>query len=113
MTVPISDIQRIYDRLDAIENKRDVDMQQITSQLSRLVALQESEGDRCPYREDIARGRNNVKRMEGVEQCLDKLNDKLTNLQIRVATISAGAGIAGGVATGVVIEIFKRYIVGP
>lgn len=83
------------DDIHTLDAKIDV----INDRLARIETLMETESLRCPYRVDIARASNNIKRLERVEQQLD-------NLRLKIA---GWAGFAG-VAAAVVSEIVKAII---
>jgi hypothetical protein len=73
------------------------DLTELQGAIERLTALIETEGARCPYREDIGRARNNVARLVSVEE-------RVRAAEIRLAGI---AGVSGGGVAGVVIIIGK------
>ena len=59
-SVPPDDLKRISDLLYEIRER-----------LARLEAFNETEADRCPFREEVAGIRNNAARLEKVETQVD------------------------------------------
>lgn len=71
--------------LDRIDAKLDV----LSTQLTRLQAMQDTEADRCPHREAIARAANNRTRLIKVEEHVDKM--RMTWAKLGGAAVIAGA----------------------
>jgi len=68
--------------------KMDRKLDILTEQVAQLRTLVETEADRCPYREDIARASNNIKRVEEIE-------NKVEQNSLNIAKL-IGSGLAGG-----------------
>ena len=93
------------------------DNQQIMAKLDRLAedvarmrALQETETARCPHREDIARAKNNVARIEKVESKLVEVDDAIGALRLNWAKLIAalvGSSVLGGVLADPLTAILK------
>lgn len=93
------------------------DNQQIMAKLDRLAedvarmrALQETETARCPHREDIARAKNNVARIEKVESKLVEVDDAIGALRLNWAKLIAalvGSSVLGGVLSDPIAAILK------
>jgi len=75
------------DRLDA-------KLDSLSTQLARLQALQDTEAERCPYREILARAANHVARLEKVEAHVDKMRLSWAKL--------AGAAVVAGAVGGII-----------
>ncbi len=70
--------------------------------LAKLVATVDNLYDGCPHREAIARGANNIKRVEDLEKEYKTLNDKQHTDRLvtakglaKIALVVAAAGMAG------------------
>lgn len=83
-----------------LEGLRD-EVQRLRETVAQLAALQSTEAQRCPYREDIARSRNNIAWMK-------ELEGRLRDVEVRVAGIASIAGIATGVITSIVTHFLMR-----
>ena len=77
---------------------------------TRLETLATTEGDRCPYRETIARAANNVKRLDDMDRRVDAMGEHVTGLRIEVVRVATIAGFSGGGGLGIVGGII--YAVG-
>jgi len=63
--------------------------------IARIEEALKSEGERCPFREDIARGVNNVKRIALVEKEQKSLREANTEVRIKLAQAGIGGGVVG------------------
>ena len=68
--------------------------------LAKLLALMETMPERCPYREDIARARNNHQRLRRVEEIVQ-------NNRMKIA-LFFGAGGLGGLAVGLIQYLIEK-----
>jgi len=80
--------------------------------LQRLAALETSvatERERCPYREDIARSKNNRDQIEQNRDNIVSLGRDLTAVRVKMAGVAAGVGTltggAGAIITGVLMKV--------
>ncbi len=80
----------------------------------RLTALETqvaNESALCPYREDIARAKNNITRFEVIEASIEDVEAKVHTLELSMARAGIGAGATGGgivaVIGGVLIFVGK------
>ena len=72
-----SDNQQIMAKLD-----------RLAEEVARMRALQETETARCPHREDIARAKNNVARIEKVESKLVEVDDAIGALKTAILKVA-------------------------
>ena len=72
------------------------DIMDIKTSIASLRALIETEAQRCPYREEIARSSNNV-------EVIAKLIETVANLRLDFARAGINAGMAGGGVMGAFI----------
>jgi len=94
-----SDNQQIMAKLD-----------RLAEEVARMRALQETETARCPHREDIARAKNNVARIEKVESKLVEVDDAIGALRLNWAKLIAalvGSSVLGGVLADPLTAILK------
>jgi hypothetical protein len=94
-----SDNQQIMAKLD-----------RLAEEVARMRALQETETARCPHREDIARAKNNVARIEKVESKLVEVDDAIGALRLNWAKLIAalvGSSVLGGVLADPLAAILK------
>ncbi len=94
-----SDSQQIMAKLD-----------RLAEEVARMRALQETETARCPHREDIARAKNNVARIEKVESKLVEVDDAIGALRLNWAKLIAalvGSSVLGGVLADPLAAILK------
>lgn len=87
---------RLDAKLEALDDKIDV----MSSRIARIEALLETEAARCPFRESIATA-------AAIEPRVIKLEDRLVQLEIRVAAIGGVAGIVTSVITALLINVVK------
>ena len=75
------------------------DMRQLEGAVTRLSTLIETEGTRCPYREDIARSGNNRKQIEKNAADIERVETRVNALEISTAKLivmMTGSGGLGG-----------------
>ena len=90
--MPPDDIQSIIEKLDRIGTKID-DLQ---DRMARTETMIETEALRCPHRETISKAANNIRRLEEVE-------DKVQRVQIELASRAwLSGGIGGAIISGIV-----------
>jgi len=77
--------QEILDKLD-----------KLSSSMARLETLVNTEGNRCPYREDISNG------AWASEQILP-LKDAISDNRVGLAKLSISGGVGGAVVSAVVV----------
>ena len=86
-----------------------VKIDMLTAQIVRLQAMQETEAQRCPFRETIARASNNqalvVKNSEDIERNRDAIQVLKLNWA-KLLGLMLGAGAAGGVISEGVAKLF-------
>lgn len=87
-------------RLDAKLEMLDDKIDAMSSRIARIETLLETEAARCPFREAIAAAADLVKRVE-------KAENRLVQLEVRVAAIGGVAGIVTSVITALVISALK------
>ena len=68
----------------------------IGDRLARVETKIDNEHALCPFREDIARARNNIERLTVVEAKVDAVKTSLHALEVTFAKSFIGAGAAGG-----------------
>ncbi len=72
--------------------------------LGKLTVIVERLYEGCPYREDIARGQNNIKRVEKIEKEVDTLREKRGEDRLEVvkgwAKVALVAAMGGGAVKG-------------
>jgi len=78
------------------------DMSGMRSEVTGMAKQVDTLHESCPFREDIARGANNIKRVENLEKEVLALNDKQHNDRLlttkslaKIALVVAAAGMAG------------------
>lgn len=81
--------------IDKLEGKLGEKLDALIKQVVRLEALQETETDRCPFREEVARASNSAERLEKLETRVAKL--ELTWAKALGLILGAGA-VGGGVS---------------
>ena len=74
------------------------DIMDIKTSIASLRTLIETEAQRCPYREEIARASNNT-------EVVGKLIETVANLRLDFARAGINAGMAGGGAMGAIIMV--------
>ena len=79
-----ADIDRLDSKLDALN-----------AELARLGALQATEAERCPHREAISRAANHVRRLEKVEEHVDRMRISWAKLGGMALAAGAIGGIVG------------------
>jgi len=84
---------RLDAKLEVLDDKIDT----MSSRIARIETLLETEAARCPFRESIATAGAIVPRIA-------KLEDRLVQLEIRVAAIGGLAGIVASVITALVLN---------
>lgn len=101
----------INERIDLLASAI-TDMKIATSE--RLTALETkvaNESAYCPFREDISRANNNVKRLDTIELDVDDVRKQVHSLELSMARAGIGAGATGGgivaVIGGVLIFVGK------
>jgi len=79
-----------------------VDISSMRSEITGIAKQVDTLHESCPFREDIARGANNIKRVEKLEEDVLTLNDKQHNDRLltakslaKIALVVAAAGMAG------------------
>jgi len=83
------DIERLAVKLDLL-----------TAQIARLQVLQETEAQRCPFRETISRAANNQALVAKNSESIERNRDAIQILKLNWAKLLGlmlGAGAAGGV----------------
>lgn len=90
------EIRRLDAKLEALDDK----INTINTRVARIETLLETESARCPFREPISAAAATIPRMT-------KLEDRLVQLEIRVAAIGGTAGIVMGVVTNLIIGAIK------
>lgn len=91
-----AEAKSINERIDLLAGAI-TDMKITTS--GRLTALETkvaAEAAYCPFREDIARAQNNIKRFEVVEADIEGVKAKVHALELSMARAGIGAGATGG-----------------
>lgn len=68
----------------------------VASRLARLEARSETEAERCPYREDIARAKNNLARFEKLELADERLRNQVDKLRLDLLKLTALVALSGG-----------------
>ena len=82
------DIERLSVKLDLL-----------TAQIARLQAMQETEAQRCPFRETISRAANNQALVAKNSERIEKNHEAIQVLRLNWAKLlglMVGAGTAGG-----------------
>ncbi len=90
------DLQTINERLDKLSGE----MAETRGDVRVIRALMETEGQRCLYREKIDQA-------VGVIALVDRLENRLVQLEIRVAGIAGVAGIVTAIITTLVLSALK------
>ncbi len=90
------DLERIENRLSAIDEMLRAFQISVEKKLSELSTKVDAEASNCPYREKIARAANNIARLEQLEKRLHELE---------LAAARAGA-IGGGTAGAVIAAVY-------
>lgn len=85
----------------------DTDADKILQRLARIETLLETEGARCPYREQLVRASNNVEERHQLALRVTALEDHVTDVRINVARMLATGG-AGGIVGALVMEFIKQ-----
>lgn len=101
-----AECQRIESGIRALTDKFGAFQLEISQRLTRLEQQVANEGALCPFRESISRASNNIKRIEELEEELEKANGRVRELELAMARSSVLAGAAGGgifTAVGAVI----------
>ncbi|MGI5872795.1 MAG: hypothetical protein ACOX8T_12250 [Bacillota bacterium] len=88
--------RRLDEKLEVLDDKMDT----LNTRIARIETLLETEAARCPFREAISAAADVVKRVE-------KAENRLVQLEIRVAAIGGTAGIVMGVVTSLIISAIK------
>ena len=83
---------RLDAKLEVLDDKIDT----MSSRIARIETLLETEAARCPFREAISAAADVVKRVE-------KAENRLVQLEVRVAAIGGVAGIVTSAITALVI----------
>ena len=83
---------RLDAKLEVLDDKIDT----MSSRIARIETLLETEAARCPFREAISAAENVGKRVE-------KAENRLVQLEVRVAAIGGVAGIVTSAITALVI----------
>jgi len=87
---------RLDAKLEVLDDKIDT----MSSRIARIETLLETEAARCPFRESIATA-------AAIEPRVIKLEDRLVQLEIRVAAIGGVAGIVTAVITSLILSAIK------
>ena len=99
----LQDVRRQLTRLEQVQDKQADQQQQVGLSVARLQQMMSDRGASCPWRVEISEAltasRNNI-------TDIDSLVSGINEIKIKVATIAAGGGIAGGVA----VEIVRALI---
>jgi hypothetical protein len=85
------------------------DWQELIARLARIETLIATERERCPYREEIAHGQNNERRIQHIEVALEQLEECVVNLRVE----SAKAGAYGGLvvsAVSIILAILAKAL---
>jgi len=89
----------------------DTTTMQLQRDVERLKALSETEANRCPYRETIARAVNSTEQIKEMRGNLDELTETVMGIRVEMAKMSVLAGVSGGgglaVVGGVIAAIAK------
>jgi len=85
----------------------DTDSTEILQRLSRIEALLESEGARCPYREALARAANSIEERKKLALRVESLEEHVVDVRITLAKLLATGG-AGGILGALAVEIVKQ-----
>ena len=102
------------DRLEAKIDK-------LLEKVARLETLTATEAARCPFREDVAKARNNVARIERVETRIEATAERLQqrieanagHIQLlkmnwaKLLGLMVGAGTAGGIISDGIAKLFS------
>lgn len=78
-------------------NKLDIKLDLLIKQVATLEALQATETERCPFREEVARASNSAERLEKLEIRVSKLELTWARIAGVIATAIALGGSAGAV----------------
>jgi len=100
--MPPDDIRAIMDKLVALDAKID-DLQ---DRAARTETMIETEALRCPHREDIARGRNNVKRMDKIEGAVEANSHMIQTMQVKIASWAGFASMASVAVAELIKYVF-------
>lgn len=87
---------RLDAKLEVLDDKIDT----MSNRIARIETLLETEAARCPFREAISAAADVVKRVE-------KAENRLVQLEVRVAAIGGVAGIVTSAITALVIGAIK------
>jgi hypothetical protein len=78
------------------ESRLETELRQVRVDVSRLLTLSETESERCPHREAIARAANNTARMGAFEDRVKTCEKEINQLRMEQVRLSALAGLSGG-----------------
>ncbi len=81
---------------------------ELKADIAELRVYRETEAQRCPYREDIARGANNVRAVADTRTKIDTVENRLNDYRVEIARTGAMAGgPAGGIIAGALLALGK------
>ena len=89
--------------LAALDTKMDI----VMDRLVRIETLIQTETERCPHREAIARASNNGERLSSAETHIESLQAAVHSVQLRLASWGALSGSIGGVLTVVASKLLN------
>ena len=90
------DNQAIHNDIEALGREMREGFASLNERTARVETLIETDAARCPYREEISKAANNKRRLASVEE-------KLTNVRIKVAGIAVLSGGGGGALAAAVV----------
>jgi len=87
------------------------DVKELQGHVARLTTLIETEGERCPYREAIARASNNRRQIEKNTADIEEVEKRVNALDVstaRMLVMLTGSGGLGGAIVAAVMSLLSK-----
>lgn len=98
------EIGAVVARVNQVEAKIDIKLDGLTTQVTRLAVLLETQAERCPHREAIARAANNIQRLQKLEEIVKQTSETVIRLSELVGSLIVRADAAESRILGIETE---------